>query len=132
MAVNENRERALLLQSLDGELSAADQAALAAALARSPELRKEQRQLEAMRGLLASLQAPPAPSFAEGVMDRLQAQQQEAQVVSLVLRLAAACLLLLALGFLLSLYWEQGALDADVILGLDGLAPDDAYSLLDF
>jgi anti-sigma factor RsiW len=132
MAVNENQERALLLQSMDGELSPAEQAALAAALARSPGLREEQRQFVAMRGLLASLQAPPAPGFAEGVMGRLQAQQQEAQVVSLVLRLAAACLILFALGFLLSLYWEQGALDADTILGLEGLAPDDAYSLLEF
>jgi anti-sigma factor RsiW len=131
MAVNENQERLLLLRSFDEALNAEEQAVLNAALARSERLREEQRQLEEMRSLLTELQAPPAPDFTEGVIANLRVRQEETRLAGWVVRLAAACLLLFTLG-LLSLYWQEGALNVDVILGLENLAPDDAYSLLDY
>ncbi len=120
-----------MLRSFDGTLSAEEQTALTAALARSERLREEQRHLKEIRSLLTGLQAPAAADFADGVVSKLQVRQEETRLVGWVVRLAAACLLLFTLG-LLSLYWQEGALNVDVILGLEGLAPDDAYSLLDY
>lgn len=131
MAVNENQERLLLLRSFDGALNAEEQTALTAALARSERLREEQRQLKEIRSLLTGLQASPATDFTDGVVAKLQVWQEETRLVSWVVRLAAACLLLFTLG-VLSLYWQEGVLNVDVILGLEDLAPEDAYSLLDF
>lgn len=131
MAINEEKGRQLLLRSLEESLSAEEQAELLAALAGSENLRREQQQLGKMRSLLANLQPPTAPDFPDRLMIQLRERQQESRIITWVTRVAAACLLIVALA-LLNLYWTEGSLDTDTILGLESLSPNDALTLMDY
>ncbi|MCB0569260.1 MAG: hypothetical protein KDC66_05835 [Phaeodactylibacter sp.] len=129
MAISEEKGRALLLRAMDGQLGQEEQAELQLALAASETLRREQAQLEKMRGMLASLRPEPSQAFTGRVMNAVRQRQRETRILTWVTRVAAACLLIFALG-LLSLYWPEGRLDTDAVLGLDSLSPDDAVTLL--
>lgn len=129
MAVNEDIGRQLMLRALDESLSPEEQALLETALAGSEALRREQQQLEKLRGLLAVLQPEPSAAFAGRAMEAWRERRKEARIFTWLMRAAAACLLIFALA-LFSLYWPEGRLDADAILGLESLSPDDAVTLL--
>lgn len=131
MAINEEEGRRFLLRSLEENLNTAEQAELLSALAGSENLRREQQQLEKMRSLLGSLQPQLAPDFPERLMGKLRERQQETRIITWVTRVAAACLLIVALA-LISLYWSEGSLDTDTILGLESLSPNDALTLMDY
>ena len=120
----------LLLRSFDQELSAGEKARLDAALAGSEELRLEKQRLEKVRYLLGSLQAEPQRGFANSVMARLKASTAEATLLSLLPR-AAACLIILLLA-LAGIYLAEGSLSTDAIIGVANLAPEDAYTYLEY
>ena len=121
----------LLLRSFDQELSAGEKARLDAALAGSEELCQEKQQLEKVRYLLGSLQAEPQRGFANSVMARLKASTAEATLLSLLPRAAAACLIILLLA-LAGIYLAEGSLSTDAIIGVANLAPEDAYTYLEY
>lgn len=121
----------LLLRSFDQELPAGETARLKAALAGSEELRREKRQLEKLRAALRSLQAGANEGFADGVMARLKASPVEATLLALLPRVAAGCLIFILLA-LIGIYLAEGSLSADAIIGVSNLAPEDAYTYLEY
>ncbi len=121
----------LLLRSFEQELSAEEQGRLDAALAGSEELRREQQQLKKVRHLLGSLQAAPNSGFVDSVMEELNTSPVEATLLSILPRAVAACLIVLLLT-LIGIYIAEGSLSADAIIGVNNLAPEDAYSYLEY
>ncbi|MCB0561485.1 MAG: hypothetical protein H6573_09415 [Lewinellaceae bacterium] len=121
----------LLLRSFEQQLSAEERGRLDAALAGSEELRREQQQLEKVRHWLGSLQATPKNGFVDGVMKELNTSPVEATLLSILPRAAAACLIVLLLT-LIGIYMAEGSLSTDAIIGVNNLAPEDAYSYLEY
>jgi hypothetical protein len=122
----------LLLRSLEEELSQADQGKLAAALEQSAELRRERKALLRLRAQLRDLSAPPDPAFA----DRLQLRLERSATPVIHLQryaysILAACLVLL-LGVCLSLYGMEGGLSTEILVGIQDLSPEDAYTLINY
>ena len=121
----------LLLRSFEQKLSAEERGRLDAALAGSEALRREQQQLEKVRHLLGSLQAAPKTGFVDGVMKEINTSPVEATLLSILPRAAAACLIVLLLT-LIGIYMAEGSLSTDAIIGVNNLAPEDAYSYLEY
>ena len=121
----------LLLRSFEQQLSAEERGRLDAALAGSEELRREQQQLEKVRHWLGSLQATPKNGFVDGVMKELNTSPVEATLLSILPRAAAACLIILLLA-LAGIYLAEGSLSTDAIIGVANLAPEDAYTYLEY
>jgi len=121
----------LLLRSFDQELSPEERAGLDAALADSEALRREKQQLEKLRNLLGGLRAEADRTFAGKVMSKLGASPVEATLLSLLPRAAAACLIILLLT-LIGIYLSEGSLSTDAIIGVSNLAPEDAYTYLEY
>lgn len=121
----------LLLRSFDQELTGDEKARLEDALAGSEALRREKAQLEALRQMLGGLQAAPAAGFADGVMGKLNASPVEATLLSMLPRAAAACLIVLLLT-LIGIYLAEGSLSTEAIIGVNDLAPEDAYTYLEY
>lgn len=121
----------LLLLSFDQELSPEERAGLDAALADSEALRREKQQLEKLRDLLGGLRAEADRTFAGKVMSKLGASPVEATLLSLLPRAAAACLIILLLT-LIGIYLSEGSLSTDAIIGVSNLAPEDAYTYLEY
>lgn len=121
----------LLLKSLDEELTPEERASLDRALAASEALRHERDQLLAMRTALGQLQPLPDASFAGRVMDRIQAQEttMTAIILQLYPRVAAASVVVI-LVVLLAVFFTEGSLTPDTLIGVDKLTVDDAYSLV--
>ena len=121
----------LLLRSLDEPLSAKEHSQLEAALKDSAELRREKEQLEKNRRLLSSLKPVPNSTFVNGVMARLNTSPVEATLLSMLPRAAAACLIILLIT-LIGIYMAEGSLSTDAIIGVNNLAPEDAYTYLEY
>ena len=121
----------LLLRSFDEELSPEERAGLDAALADSEALRREKQQLEKLRNLLGGLQAEVDRTFAGKVMSKVSISPVEATLLSLLPRAAAACLIILLLT-LIGIYLAEGSLSTDAIIGVSNLAPEDAYTYLEY
>lgn len=80
------------------------------------------------------LQADKDPKFADRVMYQLQQTKKSefsASIIALFPKVAAACVLLL-LCSLLGIYFTEGSLSTEAIIGFQDLAPEDAYALIDF
>lgn len=126
--------KALLIKSLDFELSADEQAQLETGLSASDELRQEKAQLLAMRQLIGSIEPNPNPTFAQNVIAKIQAKRKagfSASVIQLLPRVAAACIVLLLIS-LFSIYLSEGTLSVDAIVGVQELSIDEAYSLTEY
>lgn len=121
----------LLLRSFDQELSTEEAARLDAALSGSEDLQQEKRQLEALRQLAGELKVAPVDGFADGVLAKLHTSPVEATLLSLLPRAAAACLIILLIT-LAGIYLTEGSLSTDAIIGVSNLAPEDAYTYLEY
>jgi len=128
MAVN-TKHKELLLRSLDEQLEPEEAVALETALEQSAELREEKRQLMAMRTMLGGMKNIPAPGITDGVVQRIKRPALERSIARLLPQVAAACVLLVIAG-LLAIYFTEGSLTAEAILGVSELAPEEAYSYL--
>lgn len=118
----------LLRQSLDRELSPAENIRLAQALETKEWLRDELALLQALRNSLKQLHPAPSPSFTARVLQRLPEEQQLLRPLIVRWRsvAAAACIaLLLGLGLI---YNASGNLDSEAILGLEQMELDDVYA----
>ncbi len=121
----------LLLRSFDEELSPEERAGLDAALADSEALRLEKQQLEKLRNLLGGLQAEVDRTFAGKVMSKVSISPVEATLLSLLPRAAAPSLIFLLLT-LIGIYLAEGSLSTDATIGVSNLAPEDAYTYLEY
>ena len=124
----------LLIRSLDDQLSDAEETQLEAALENSSDLRAEKQQLLELRVQMARLKVEADEAFTEEVMQALQKQKSnsfESVILNLFPKVAAACLVLL-LASVLIIYFTEGNLSAEAIIGIQNLTPEDAYSYLEY
>ena len=123
----------LLIYSLDNELSADEQRQLDQALTASAELCAEQERLLAIRQALASHTIPADNTFANAVMQQLEEKETgvEARILQLFPKVAAACVVLVLIATL-GIYFSEGSLSTEAIVGVQDLAPEDAYSYLEY
>ena len=118
----------LLIYSLDNELTDTQQKMLDEALQNSEALRQEQARLLHMRKELAAFSAAPDATFSSNVLQVLE-QPQSFNIVQLFPKVAAASVLLF-IGSLLAIYFSEGNLSMEAIVGVQDLTPEDAYSYL--
>lgn len=124
----------LLLHSLDHELTEAEQLELGAALEASAELRAEQKALLEMRAALTNFSVEADPAFVDDLMQQLPSEKTvyiSGSIRKLFPKVAAACVLVLLLS-VLSIYFTEGNLSVEAIVGIQDLSPEDAYSYLDY
>jgi|GEM_PF-1370051 len=123
----------LLLRSLDETLSPGELEQLTEALRQSDRLRQEKATLLKMRQQLAEWQPAEDTGFSARVMQQLGKQAEEdlsAVIVRLFPRVAAACVvvLFLALG---GIYYTEGNLMVENIIGVNEMLMEDAIILVD-
>ncbi len=128
----------LLLRSLDFELSTEEATRLEQALKNDSALRKEQEELLATRQLFANWSVAEDLDFSAGVMQQLEGLAKKTtesfsrSIIRLFPRVAAACVIFI-LAFLLNIYFVEGSLSPEVMLGVDNLYPGEAeLTNLDF
>lgn len=123
----------LLLRSLDETLSPEEMEQLTEALRQSDRLRQEKATLLKMRQQLADWQPAEDTGFSARVMQQIGKQAEEdlsAVIVRLFPRVAAACVvvLFLALG---GIYYTEGNLMVENIIGVNEMLMEDAIMLVD-
>lgn len=120
----------LLYRSLDESLNPSEKEALQNGLAHFPTLQEEQEHLIKMRHLLSEVKIDQSPQFVNTVLTQLNPIRQEATIVQLFPRVAAACILFFTIVFL-TFYLGDLNLGAEVLVGVDEVSIDDAYAFLD-
>ncbi len=131
----EKEWRNLLIRSLEEPLSMEESNRLKNALQKSPELRKEQEELQALRQLLASFSVAKSDAFVDKTMQIIQQKRINGDekinqfLIAIFPKAAAACVLLLAT-FMLYILFSEGSLDTETLVGLNDLTPEEAYSFL--
>lgn len=123
----------LLLRSLDETLSPKETEQLTEALQQSEKLRQEKAAFLDLRQQLADWQPAPDAAFSARVMQQIGKQAEEdlsAVIVRLFPRVAAACVvvLFLALG---GIYYTEGNLMMENIIGVNEMLTEDAIMLVD-
>ncbi|MBK7871043.1 MAG: hypothetical protein IPJ74_10320 [Saprospiraceae bacterium] len=121
----------LLISSLDQELAPKDQFRLEEALAASQELRQEREEFLRMRELVADLRVQRSNEFVDELMSKLPQQKESgfwADIVFLSPKVAAACIIFVVVS-LLGVYIMEGRLNSEIIIGVEQLTPEDAYSI---
>ena len=125
--------RDLLYRSLDGKLSSGEEKRLKAALDEHPSIRRERDELLKLRSALKELRLDKDPDFVERIMSKTAGKNAPnglpTRIARLFPRVAAACVIALIVTFLL-IFWSDGPLSTDVIIGVENLQPEDAYLLI--
>lgn len=117
----------LLQQSIDGTLTPSEQERLAQALAASAELQEEERISKEMRHLLSSYSPAYKDGFSGRVMQRLKKES-----VSLhfdfyrLFRQVAFSGVAAIIVLLFAIYFMDGSLDLDTIMGVKEYSADEA------
>jgi len=129
----EKTAQELLLYSLDNDLTPAERARLDAALASSEALRREREELVYMRELVSDLGVKRDHQFTDSVMNRLQEEKEKdsgfwSDIVSLSPRVAAACIAFVIVS-LVGIYFWEGKLSPESIIGTEQLTPEDAFTI---
>ncbi len=119
----------ILLKSFDAKLTPQEQKLLDEALQNSAELRQEKRELEQMRNLLTGQEASFESGFADRVMDRLQTEKvtssKTIEMYSIFKRVAMVGIAAI-IALLITIYYIDGSLTLDAVLGISGYSPDGA------
>jgi len=123
----------LLLFALDHELTPAEQQRLDDALATSAELREEHEALLHLRSVLKDMrpEVERDGQFADRVMAEIQTAPKSnfwSDFVSLSPKVAAACILFVV-GSLIGIYFWEGNLSSEAIIGVQNLTPEDAFTI---
>lgn len=126
--------KALLYRSLEEELPEKDKNQLQTGLETFPDLAEEKRRLEALRMLLGNSQPDPSPEFVAKVMRELPRENSREIPMYLLLartlpRIAAALILALAIA-LAAIYYLEGNLTPDALVGAPRLTPEEALTIL--
>lgn len=126
--------RDLMIYALDNELTQEEAQRLELALQASADLRAEQRQLLAMRQLLAESQPEPSPVFVENIIAQLAKPPQtqlSTLIVNLYPQIAAACILAIAIS-LSAIYLTEGSLTLDALVGVTEVSLEDAQTWVEY
>ena len=115
-------EKNLLLKSYDGRLTAEEKRRLDEALKTSAELRREKKELDRLRQEMGAWEPGFAPGFADRVMRRLT--EETPLVFQSVFRAVALSGVAAIILVLLTVYFMDGSLNIDTLLGIKGYAPD--------
>ncbi len=131
--MNKEALKILLIRSFDEELDARSAQMLEEALSSYPWLVEEKKELMAMRDQLTFFSVAEDPTFSDRLMSNLQEAEepnkQNVTIVQLFPKVAAACFLIL-LALLLHIYYTQGSIDMDALVGIQDVTPEEAYSYL--
>ncbi len=115
-------EKNLLLRSYDDRLTAEEKHRLDDALKVSVELQQEKAALDRLRQEIGNWEPGFAPGFANRVMRHLTGE--ESLVFQSVFRAVALSGMAAILLVLLTVYFMDGSLNLDSLLGINGYAPD--------
>lgn len=130
--MKKNNHLDLLIYSLDNKLDEGQSQDLAKALADSADLRVEKKRLLKIRQLIGALTVEASPLFADGVVAALHqtTEKVEARIIDLFPRVAAACVAFFILTFIMVILTEAN-FATDMLVGVEDLTPEEAYSLLE-
>lgn len=127
--MKENQAYELLLRSMDTRLEPEEQLLLEQALAQSESLRTEQEKLRTMRELTGSQTYRFKPFFAGRVMNRLLEQAygrvMGVPILPSVFKQIAIPALALVVILLMGVYFMDGSLTIDSVVGTSGLSLSD-------
>lgn len=130
MVPNDIRDMLLRLQA--GELSPEEERLLLQQVADNPAWQQELDELRQLQQHLKQAQPRSDPEFATRVLHRLDERSQVgAMIVSLLPRVAAACLVAL-IAVTALLYYTEGSLLPEAWVGLQDLSFDEAISLTEY
>ena len=121
----------LMIHALDNDITPEEAQLLEQALKEYPELRAEREGLLRMRSLFAELKDVPKLHLESKVLEAIKANHFVYQLSSALPRVAAACLLLI-ISCLIGIYFSEGSLDMEAILGVSELSPEDAVTYLTY
>ncbi len=117
------KNRELLIRSFGEPLLPEEEKQLKEALKQSEALRKEKNELEAVRTVMSDYSPSFGDGFSKTVLDRIEAMTDDSNLYQLFKRFAlggvAAILVLL-----ISVYFTDGNLSTDSLLGLSDLSTD--------
>ena len=112
----------LLLRSYNEPLSEAENFRLEQSLAESEALRKEKDDMDNVRIKIAAFETDFSAGFTERLMQRIAGETGTAfQSVFRTIALSGVAAIILVL---LSVYFVDGSLNLDSLLGINGYAPD--------
>lgn len=123
--------QSLLYRSLDEALSFDEEKLLEQGLVAFPELMEERDQLQRLRaGLQSYTVSATSSGFSESVLQKVH-KSKVIPLKSWAVQITAACVIL-TLAFVLGLYFKEGSLSTEVLLGVQELSPEEAYTLLTY
>ena len=123
----------LLVRSLDSSISNEEQVLLNDALEKNSWLQNEQKELLTIRQHLGDFEIQQNISFAENVIRALQVKplnQFSSQITNWFPRIAMVFAVLFFL-VIANIYYSEGQIDSDTIIGLQDLSPEDAYAVIE-
>ncbi len=112
----------LLLRSYDDTLTEAEKRQLQEALSSSGELQREKETLDRLRRTFSAYRPDFSPSFYDRVMARISGEGTT--VFLSVFRAIALSGVAAIVLVLLAVYFMDGSLNIDSLLGINGYAPD--------
>ena len=119
----------ILLKSFDEELTPQEQKLLDEALQNSEALRQEKLEFEQMRKMLGSQESSFKSGFADRVMERLEEEpatpSKTVEMFSIFKRVAIVGIAAI-IALLITIYYIDGSLTLDAVLGISGYSPDGA------
>ena len=121
----------LMIHALDNDITPEEAQLLEQALKEYPELHAEREELLRMRSLFAELKEVPKLNIESKVLEAIKTNHFVYQLSSALPRVAAACLLLI-ISCLIGIYFSEGSLDMEAILGVSELSPEDAVTYLTY
>lgn len=119
----------ILLKSFDAELTPQERKMLDEALQHSEKLRKEKQEIEHTRAMLAGQPASFESGFADRVMQRLEtepaAPPKSVEMYGIFKRVAITGIAAI-IALLIAIYFIDGSLTLNAVLGISGYSPDGA------
>jgi len=115
-------EKVLLLRSYDAPLNKEESARLQSALEKSEELRQEKEAMDNLRTRFSNFETDFQPGFTERLMQRIA--NESGFLFQSVFRTIALTGVAAIILVLLSVYFVDGSLNLDSLLGINHYAPD--------
>jgi len=126
MKKEENKLKKLLYRSFDETLTEREQQHLAEGLEKFPHLQEEKESVASLRNRLSEKRESFSAQFEDKLMDRIRAQAAPINIFSIkpVFRTVALSGVAAIIVVLISVYFIDGSLSLDSILGINGYSPD--------
>lgn len=118
--------RKLLVRSFEGTLGSKDQQLLNAGLETSEELKKEKQEILSLRKKLSHVKADFSGGFEQNVMNIIRKEKNPVTTFEIlpVFRAVAFSGIAAILIVLIGVYFADGSLNFDTIMGISRYAPD--------